>query len=319
MAFKMLVKNTLTGACGLADVPCPPAALSALTPIEINGTVIQLNLIALMQAIGLKDCTGSQILGGASIATCANLNTAIAAITDNVVTGGSYDAAANTLILNRVTGGAVNISLTGLINDVIASIPPLVVNAPLTGNGVSTPLDINFAALAVADAAAIMTALNLRDCNNAVITQATTIATCANLTAAIAALPGDKFLQGLQSYNPATNTMTLLMSDGSTVAIDMTALLADVPPTAGFANGPITGNGLVGTPYDINFAALAPADSSNIMTALNLRNCAGVSHAVGAQVPSCAELTAATAVITAGKVSVFGNDSTTLLGYLLPV
>lgn len=49
----------------------------------------------------------------------------------------------------------------------------------------------------------------------------------AAVDAAIAALPGDKFLQGLQSYDAATNTMTLLMSDGGTVAVDMTALLND--------------------------------------------------------------------------------------------
>jgi hypothetical protein len=67
-------------------------------------------------------------------------------------------------------------------------------------------------------------------------------------------IPGDKFLQGLQSYNPTTNVMTLAMSDGSTVNVDMTALLAD-----------------------------------------------------------------ATATITTGKVSVLGNDGTTVLGYLLPV
>jgi hypothetical protein len=47
------------------------------------------------------------------------------------------------------------------------------------------------------------------------------------VAAAIAALPGDKFLQGLQSYNAATDVMTLLMSDGTTVAVDMTALVND--------------------------------------------------------------------------------------------
>ena len=47
------------------------------------------------------------------------------------------------------------------------------------------------------------------------------------IDAAIAALPGDKFLQGLQSYNPATNIMTLLLSDGTTVPVDLSDLLAD--------------------------------------------------------------------------------------------
>lgn len=57
------------------------------------------------------------------------------------------------------------------------------------------------------------------------------IPTCNEMTAAIAdaiaALPADKFLQGLQSYNAATNVMTLLMSDGSTVPVDMSNLIAD--------------------------------------------------------------------------------------------
>lgn len=49
----------------------------------------------------------------------------------------------------------------------------------------------------------------------------------AAITDALSNLPGDKFLQGLQSYNAATNTMTLLMSDNTTVTVDMTALLND--------------------------------------------------------------------------------------------
>lgn len=73
------------------------------------------------------------------------------------------------------------------------------------------------------------------------------------LAAAIAALPGDVFLQGLQSYNPTTNVLTLNMSNGATVDVDLTGLLDDAVDT-----------------------------------------------------------------ITDGKTAVYGNDSTTLLGYLLP-
>lgn len=47
------------------------------------------------------------------------------------------------------------------------------------------------------------------------------------LEAQIAASAADKFLIGLNSYNPVSNIMTLNMSDGSTVDIDMTALIAD--------------------------------------------------------------------------------------------
>lgn len=63
-------------------------------------------------------------------------------------------------------------------------------------------------------------------------TEATTPLYVANaLAAAVAALPGDKFLQGLQSYNHATDTMTLLLSDGSTVDVSMAGLLADATAT----------------------------------------------------------------------------------------
>lgn len=54
--------------------------------------------------------------------------------------------------------------------------------------------------------------------------------------AAIAALPADKYLQGLQSYNATTNIMTLLMSDGSTVNVDMNALMTDAVAEAIAAN-----------------------------------------------------------------------------------
>ena len=69
----------------------------------------------------------------------------------------------------------------------------------------------------------------LKDCSGNPL--AGNVPTCAQMKTAIQtavdALPADKFLKGLKSYNPATNTMTLLMSDGSTVDIDMTDLLAD--------------------------------------------------------------------------------------------
>lgn len=63
-------------------------------------------------------------------------------------------------------------------------------------------------------------------------TQATTPDyVAAAINNAVAALPGDKFLQGLQSYNPTTNVMTLLMNDGSTVPVDLTGLMTDAMAT----------------------------------------------------------------------------------------
>jgi hypothetical protein len=53
------------------------------------------------------------------------------------------------------------------------------------------------------------------------------VATTAFVHQLLAALPGDKFLQGLSSYDATTNVMKLAMSDGSTVDVDMTALIND--------------------------------------------------------------------------------------------
>lgn len=76
----------------------------------------------------------------------------------------------------------------------------------------------------------------------------------AAIDAAVAALPGDKYMTGLASYNATTNILTLNMSDSTTVPVDLTGLLSD-----------------------------------------------------------------ATANVTTGKVDIYANDGTTLLGYLLPV
>lgn len=102
------------------------------------------------------------------------------------------------------------------------------------------------------------------DCDGAPIASGDALATCQNLSdaiaAAVAALPADKFLQGLSSYNAATNVLTLAMSDGSTVDVDLTALVADavasVPApdgsetivTAG-PNATVTGTGTLADPY----------------------------------------------------------------------
>ncbi|NDY89729.1 hypothetical protein [Ideonella livida] len=48
----------------------------------------------------------------------------------------------------------------------------------------------------------------------------------------LSSLPGDKYLQGLASYNQWSNVLTLAMNDGTTVDVDMTELLADAASTA---------------------------------------------------------------------------------------
>jgi len=102
------------------------------------------------------------------------------------------------------------------------------------------------------------------DCDGNPLALNAALATCTDMTTAIAdaiaALPADKFLQGLSAYNAATNVLTLAMSDGSTVDVDMTAIVADavasVPApdgsetivTAG-ANVTVTGAGTTASPY----------------------------------------------------------------------
>lgn len=49
----------------------------------------------------------------------------------------------------------------------------------------------------------------------------------AAIDAAVAALPADKFVDGISAYNATTNVLTLSLSDGSTVDLDMTNLIAD--------------------------------------------------------------------------------------------
>ena len=91
---------------------------------------------------------------------------------------------------------------------------------------------------------------------------------------ALSGLPGDKFLQGLQSYDAATNSMTLLMSDNTTVVVDMTNLLNDaiasIPDATSAVRGlvklvvgaaPSVSNTAAATPEWVN-AAIATAGHS---------------------------------------------------------
>ena len=79
----------------------------------------------------------------------------------------------------------------------------------------------------------IASLLALRNCAGGQIGVGDSVVLCSELNAAvatlnatIAALP-DVRLQALQSYDAATNTLTLLMSDDSTVPVNMTLLLND--------------------------------------------------------------------------------------------
>lgn len=118
-------------------------------------------------------------------------------------------------------------------------------------------------------------------CNGSPLALNAAIATCADMTTAIAdaiaALPADKFLQGLQSYNATTNVMTLLMNDGTTVHVHMAGLVADAVAEAlalidgsetkvqGTSPIVVTGTGTGTAPYQIaiDLNALATALCAN--------------------------------------------------------
>lgn len=118
------------------------------------------------------------------------------------------------------------------------------------------------------------------DCDGNPIASGASLATCQNvvdaIAAAIAALPADKFLQGLSSYDAGTNTLTLLMSDATTVDVDLTGLVSDAVAEA-----------------------LAALDYSVLIGILGYVDCNGDPIAEGAAIATCDDLTAAIAAIPA--------------------
>lgn len=77
-------------------------------------------------------------------------------------------------------------------------------------------------------------------------TEATTPAyVSAAIAAAVAALPADKFISSMASYNPATNIATFNLNGGGTVNVDFTQLVADA--VASVTTGKIPVNNNAGT------------------------------------------------------------------------
>lgn len=78
----------------------------------------------------------------------------------------------------------------------------------------------------------------------------------AAIDAAIAALPGDVYVNGLTAYDAGTNVLTLTLSDGNTVDINLTQLLQDAVAT--LTAGAIPLQGLNGATFAHAFSNPLP-------------------------------------------------------------
>jgi hypothetical protein len=149
-------------------------------------------------------------------------------------------------------------------------------------------------------------------------TEATTPAYVSTaISAAIANIPADVFLTSLASYNPTSNVLTLNLSDGSTVPVDMTGLVNDavasIPTATDTVAGKVTLAVAANYPSTSNVEATTPA---YVTTAVNTAIAAipalpnatdtvsgKVSLAVVANFPSTSNVEAATpAYVTAAII-----------------
>lgn len=129
----------------------------------------------------------------------------------------------------------------------------------------------------------------------------------AAIDAAIAAIPADKYVNGLQSYNSTTNVLTLTLSDGSTVGIDMTALVADAVGSVAAASETAAGIAEIATQAETD----AGTDDLRFVTPLKLATFVGNAIA-SASVPDASE-TVKGKVELATQAEALAGTSTTLV------
>lgn len=126
------------------------------------------------------------------------------------------------------------------------------------------------------------------------------------IAAAVAALPVDVYVNGLSSYDAATNTLTLSMSDGSTVALDMTSLVADAVASVGAASETASGIAEIATQAEVN----AGTDDLRFVTPLKLATYVG--NAIAAAATPAASETVAGKIEIATNAEALAGTSTTL-------
>lgn len=184
-------------------------ALRVIRTIQTDGSTFDITIPQASNTVDglLKIVQASQISGAGSNDTdaatpalvSAMIAAAIAALPaafDTKVNGFVYNTATRQLVISDNNGSTFNVTLPQA-TDALFGLTKYATNAMYPAyNGSNTYS---------ATPAFVMAAIN----------------------DALSALPGDKFLQGLQSYDAMTNVMTLLMSDGSTVDVNLTALLND--------------------------------------------------------------------------------------------
>lgn len=232
---------------------------TAGTPLDINfalltnadsddiATALCANSVAILNAcLDIPVVANGPITGDGLAGTPLDIDFSLLDNTDS-------DAIATALCLNSA----------GILSACLAS-SPTVVASPLIGNGtVATPLDINFALIDNTDADAIATAL---------CTFSTAILNACLTPAAVVNVLGPIIGNGTIGTPLDIDFSLLTNADSDAIATALCANSAnilnaclDVPV---IVNGPITGDGLAGTPLDINFALLDNADSDAIATAL---------------------------------------------------